>query len=78
MYWGALFPNISAPNSRERIGEPIPLPGQLPFASVTVGFDFACGLVANRSAYCIGESAIGSRRGQSTLCRCQRCIACGA
>lgn len=59
MYWGVRLPSLGGPPDSvgEMVGQPIPLTGTLPFATITVSIGFACGLAANRTAYCLGECA---------------------
>ena len=39
---------------------PVELPGKLPFVVLAAGRTHACGLLANGSAYCVGDNAKGA------------------
>lgn len=40
--------------------QPVQLPGGLPFVALAAGRTHACGLLANGSAYCVGDNARGA------------------
>ena len=55
LYWGQTFPDVATLSY-----EPIPLPGELPLRAdtVSVGYQFACGMYNNGSAWCMGEAPL--------------------
>ena len=59
LIWGSTF------NGEATVYKPVPLPGDLQLIAglVQVSTNFACGLTANGSAWCIGRLCMQMRHG---------------
>lgn len=57
--WGAIFPDETSVTYK-----PVPFPGDLPLMAdqVFMSTNYACGLAANGSAWCIGTHLWGRHR----------------